>query len=119
MIPSGSYTVSDKGTFQDYLKAIGYSGDVVIFTLDVIHDGDRFTINEKHGDRVKSTTFTVGEEFDEIIMGKPVPSMASIDNDTLTIKNGDTTKTFTVTPTGLEILYKTQNASGTLIFKKD
>ncbi|XP_028129896.1 fatty acid-binding protein 1, liver-like [Diabrotica virgifera virgifera] len=120
MIPSGRYTVIDEDNFQNYIKAVGFDGNYVKYTIEFQQDGDKVKMHEFFGDKSLVSEFTIGEEFEEMsIIGKKVKSKAILFEDVLIMRSDDRTIIYNFKPTGGEIIHIAPNAFGKLIFKKD
>ncbi|XP_028129864.1 fatty acid-binding protein, liver [Diabrotica virgifera virgifera] len=120
MLPSGRYTVIDEDNFQNYIKAVGFDGNYVKYTIEFHQDGDKVKMNEFFGDKCLKSEFTIGEEYEKMsITGKKVRNKAILFKDVIIMRSDDRTIIYNFKPTGGEIIHIAPNAFGKLIFKKD
>ncbi|XP_028129914.1 fatty acid binding protein 1-A, liver [Diabrotica virgifera virgifera] len=123
MVLSGKYSVIGEENFVQSLKDYGVPEDVIKgsdqFSIEFKQDGNKYTITETAKDKTRVVSFTIGEEFEEEFFGRKIKSIAKLDGDVLVITNGDHSRTFNFTSTGLEIVHKSPKGSSKLIFKKD
>ncbi|XP_028129922.1 fatty acid-binding protein, liver isoform X2 [Diabrotica virgifera virgifera] len=123
MVLSGKYSVIGEENFVQYLKDYGIPEEQIKnsgqFSIEFKQDGNKVIVTESAAGKSKVTSFTLGEEFEEERFGHKIKSNAKLEGDILVITNGDHSRTFNFTSTGLEIVHKSPKGSAKLIFKKD
>ncbi|XP_072380309.1 fatty acid-binding protein, liver-like [Diabrotica undecimpunctata] len=121
MVLSGKYTVIDEDNFQNYIKAVGFNGQYLKYTIEFHQDGDKVKINEFYGEKSLFSEVIIGGEVEEMsIMGSKVKNYAIFFENVLIVRRSDQrTIIYNFKPTGGEIIHIAPNAFGKLIFKKD
>ncbi|CAG9832146.1 unnamed protein product [Diabrotica balteata] len=122
MVVPGKYSVIGEENLIQHLKEAGIPEDQVKsggqFSIEIKQDGNKFTITKTVNNKSSDISFNIGEEFEEEFFGRKVKFNAKLNGDVLVISNGDHTRTFNFTSTGLEIVYKSSKSTAKLIFKK-
>ncbi|CAG9830721.1 unnamed protein product [Diabrotica balteata] len=75
MVLSGKYTVIDEDNFQNYIKAVGFNGQYLKYTIEFHQDGDKVKINEFYGEKSPSEVIIGGEVEEMSITGSKVKAM--------------------------------------------
>ncbi|XP_050503322.1 fatty acid-binding protein, liver isoform X3 [Diabrotica virgifera virgifera] len=123
MVLSGKYSVIGEENFVQYLKDYGIPEDLVKgggqFSIEFKQEGNKVTITKTTNGKSVVVAFTIGQEFEEEFFGHKIKSNSRLDGDVLVITNGDNSRTFNFSSTGLEIAHNSPKGSAKLIFKKD
>ncbi|CAH1276475.1 unnamed protein product [Diabrotica balteata] len=110
MVVPGKYSVIGEENLIQHLKEAGIPEDQVKsggqFSIEIKQDGNKFTITKTVNNKSSDISFNIGEEFEEEFFGRKVKFNAKLNGDVLVISNGDHTRTFNFTSTGLEIVSK-------------